>query len=197
MKKLFSIALAVFLMSSLVAIAQEPIRFTANGELMPLNEGAHLLCVDGNPNTIYNIDFGQETVIESEEIFGLYLTGYIGPTEAELLAYYDDKPELWSNYLKNATVGNNPFAYIDGPNGNLLDGAVYYISEEKVPMRIPGDYPLGEYTVEDMNSQASYVGFNLRVSDCGTNEEVPEFGLIGAAAALAGAGLFVFYKRRK
>jgi hypothetical protein len=69
-------------------------------------------------------------------------------SDTVLKGYYTDPS--YKTYLDNAVDGLEPFAYISG-NGSaipvLLDAAQHDLASNSVPMIIPGDYPLGIYTI--------------------------------------------------
>ncbi|MBT3304278.1 hypothetical protein HN592_04055 [Candidatus Woesearchaeota archaeon] len=101
------------------------------------------------PATSYYLQFNSNTISNeplNETMFGLYLTSS-STTQAELEEYYKDTPQPYKDYLINASKGLEPFAYINGTNSQLVDAALFEINGLQVDMRIPGDYPTGEYTL--------------------------------------------------
>jgi hypothetical protein len=131
----------------------EEIGFTADGDLMQGNlEKGFLLNEDGDSSRESLIQFSQNTLTNDElkdEMFELYLINYSEKIE-DLKNYYDNRgtPEPFLSYLKNASEGILPFAYINGEDLSLVDGARYSLLNVKTDMAIPGDYPTGIYTIQ-------------------------------------------------
>jgi hypothetical protein len=135
--------------------------------------GGYLLCTNGDPNSEYHLQFAGTLSTSTLDAgpFGLYLiSSTVSP--AELKAYYDNRgtPEPYLTYLKNAADGTEPFAYIEGLDQNLLDGAMWAIHSIETDMRIPGDYPEGTYTVRGTITNdgecPTEVTFKLIISRC-------------------------------
>ena len=137
----------------------------------------YTLCVDGDPDTDYLIQFADyfSPVTLQCEYFSLYLISSTRSV-AELEAYYDARtmPSNFRDYLKNAaqmTQGSNPFAYIDGSTQMLVDAAKHDLVPYDTHMTIPGDYPTGTYTVrgtvwdEAVECQTN-VEYKLKISLC-------------------------------
>ena len=141
---------------------------------------------DCSETEVYAVDFDPLTTTDvqyTRTFLGptpLLLVDLVGVTQADLLAYYSDKPDPWKLYLSLAALGFAPFAYIATETIDpapaapgiydpaILDGAVYFISNfqedtpSMVPMRIPCDFPCGKYTVATRNGETS---FSLIVED--------------------------------
>jgi hypothetical protein len=126
---------------------------TANGTNMSGNlEDGYQLDSNNDPATDYLVQFKSGTAANeplASEFFGLKLTAStVSPTD--LKAYYAARgvPEPFLTYLNGAADGTNPFVYIKGATVQLVDAAKHALLATDVDMTIPGDYPLGTYTVK-------------------------------------------------
>jgi hypothetical protein len=183
-KYLFALAASLLLFGGIGTAQAEPlltdVKFTVVGG-EPLSQeapdGPYVLITDGNPDTEYLIDFDGTTVSlpgTSLEV-GLCLKGINWTSVEQLEEYYSlrNPPEPYLSYLMGALQespeGQNPFAVVKSfPESNavyLCDGAVFSLSAEEdcVPMRIPGDYPNGLYTVSSCNEEDPQLSFDLLI----------------------------------
>jgi hypothetical protein len=155
----------------------DPIGFTiVGGEALGQNDdGQYGLITDGNSENIYQIDFSSETSpasdVKESMTIGLCLQN-ADVTLATLEPYYTDRemPDDYRDYLLSAAAGNSPFAVVriepagskeELPFVKLCDGAVYSLQGNCEPMRIPGDYPNGMYSVSSCNAGDPPLAFQL------------------------------------
>ncbi len=159
------------------------------GSSKPLDtcDDAYRLVTDNDGGSDYYVDFSDETCAAPafEDLTGLYLSAVEGPTLEDLALYYEDRgtPDPWLSYLLDALkIGEEeqtPFAYIlqqeddDGCGLMLLDAAMFEFGDDgessvEVPMRIPGDYPCGKYTVETIDGDVSLT-LAIVNEDCDTD----------------------------
>jgi hypothetical protein len=127
---------------------------TADGELMlgDITTGFELQ-TNNDPLKDYLLQFTSDTDA-SEPLetgyFGLKLVSST-VTPDDLKTYYQTRgvPEPFLTYLKDAADGYNPFVYINTDTLKLVDAAKHDIlGGSDVDMTVPGDFPLGTYTVE-------------------------------------------------
>lgn len=127
---------------------------TADGELMlgDITTGFELQ-TNNDPLKDYLLQFKSDTDA-SEPLetgyFGLKLVSST-VTPDDLINYYQTRgvPEPFLTYLKDAADGYNPFVYINTDTLKLVDAAKHDIlGGSDVDMTVPGDFPLGTYTVE-------------------------------------------------
>jgi hypothetical protein len=148
--------------------------FTANSISMPGDiSGGYSLSIDGNANTHYQLQFAAGSVasenLQTEDV-GLFLQPTAGQT-ADLIAYYSTKPAEYLAYLDAAAAGTQPFAYIKtgGTAIQILDGAQKFLASIETDMLVPGNYPLGTYTVtgtiHDLAGNPTVVTYILKVVD--------------------------------
>jgi hypothetical protein len=151
-----------------------PVGFTASGVSMAGNlTDGFTLNTDNNPNTHYSIQFATGSVVSEnlkDETVGLTLIP-TGPDQtATLVSYYSTKPAEYQTYLDGAAAGTQPFAYIktNGTTIQILDGAMKTLAGQETDMVVPGDYPLGTYTVSgvihDLAGNPTTVTYKLIVA---------------------------------
>ena len=153
---------------------------TADGTDMLGSLGAgYILETNNNPAKEYLLQFKTGTVADEtlkSEYFGLKLIGST-VTPADLKAYYTARgvPEPYLTYLKDAADGNQPFVYINGDTIKLVDAARHDLPpvDPDTDMAVPGDYPLGTYTVEG------------KIKDLAGNEQTVTLILIVAGDRIA------------
>ena len=137
-KKLLIFLLILFLNIFIIIASPElsNVGFTSDNENIEVILGGNLedgffLDADNNASTNYEIQFSYDTGVNEQlkkEMFGLYLINSTTPI-SDLKDYYDARgiPEPFLSYLKNASEGTNPFAYINGSTLELVDAAQYDI----------------------------------------------------------------------
>jgi hypothetical protein len=128
--------------------------FTENGS--PMNgslANGYTLNTDNNPNTHYTIQFAPGSIAsENLKVENVALT--LIPTDGQtavLQTFYSTYPTQYQTYLDAAAAGTQPFAFIktDGTTAiKILDGAQEYLAQTESDMIVPGNYPLGTYTVK-------------------------------------------------
>jgi hypothetical protein len=127
---------------------------TADGELMigDILSGFELQ-TNNDPLKDYLLQFKFDTNA-SEPLepgyFGLKLISST-ITPDDLKSYYDLRgvPEPFLTYLKHAADGSNPFVYINTDTLKLVDATKHdLLGGSDIDMTVPGDFPLGTYTVE-------------------------------------------------
>ncbi len=119
----------------------------------------------------YLVQFKSGTVASeslSDEYFGLTLINSTVSAD-DLKAYYAARTgEPFLTYLNEAVDGINPFVYINGSTVKLVDGARHYFNAPDSDMAIPGNYPLGTYTVsgkiKDLTGNEATVTYILIVA---------------------------------
>ncbi len=149
--------------------------FTENSNPMSGDmTNGYTLNTDNNPNTHYTIQFTSGSAAsEALKVENVALT--LVPTNgqtADLQTFYSTNyPPEYQTYLDAAAAGTQPFAYIkaDGTTAiKLLDGAQYTLALHESDMIVPGNYPLGTYTVtgtiHDIAGNSTVVTFKLIVA---------------------------------
>jgi hypothetical protein len=154
--------------------------FTVNGSPMAKIDGAYLLCINGDPDTNYYIQYAGDLAPDNDlqcEKFPLTLIDSTVASE-DLEDYYNSRTTLpgdYRDYLIDAAYGIEPFAYVDGGTELLVDAAQYDLQCNTNPMTIPGDYPTGTYTVRgylyDLDGFYTVVTYKLKISRCLPGEE--------------------------
>ncbi|MFA5095304.1 MAG: peptidoglycan-binding domain-containing protein [Candidatus Paceibacterota bacterium] len=127
--------------------------FTANGVSMTQSGGAYILNTSGSASTHYAIQFSSGSTASENlkaEIVELKLLPASGQTVSLQNYYSVNYPAAYESFFKDVASGNKPFAYIE-TNGTtaikVLDGAQKYLANISTDMRIPGNYPVGTYTL--------------------------------------------------
>jgi len=188
-KVLFLFIMIVAFAITANALSLTNVGFTADNVTMSGNTAnGFVLSTNNNATQEHLIQFASNTVADqnlTSSYFGLYVISS-SVSNITLNAYYDARgvPEPFLTYLKNAADGINPFAYIkgNGIDGNvtLIDAAKHDIIATDVPMTIPDDYPLGNYTVSGNITNTTFdnatVTFKLIVADT----VVPVITLLGS-----------------
>ena len=169
--------------------------FTANGIAMSGSiSSGYTLNTDNSPDTHNLIQFASGSSASEDlqtENVGLFLQP-TGTQTADLQTYYSTKPDGWKTYLNAAAAGTEPFAYIKtgGTTIKLLDGAQEFLAHTELDMIVPGDYPLGTYTVKgtihDIAGNATNVTYILIVAG---DRIAPEIHLVGANPQIIEYGL--------
>jgi hypothetical protein len=176
------LAVMTFLMGSVVAAAPvfSNVAFESSDDGSTWTDmpgdlaNGFVLSTNRNPSTDYLIKYDGTTVTDLDTgPFGLFLISS-SVSKDTLKDYYDNRvglPEAYKAYLKDAVDGVEPFVYIMGPTGSLFlqDAAQWDVySNNPSSMRIPGDYPIGVYTVQgvvnDGGSGETTVTYKLIVS---------------------------------
>jgi hypothetical protein len=147
--------------------------FTANGVPMALSGGAYVLNTNGNANSHYAIQFSSGSAASENlkaEAVELKLLPVSGQT-ASLQSYYSvNYPAAYESFFKDVAGGNKPFAYIE-TNGTaaikILDGAQKYLANISTDMSVPGNYPIGTYTltgtIHDLALNSTVVTYTFKV----------------------------------
>lgn len=99
----------------------------------------------------------------------VYLTEVTG-SALELLLYYSGHTTDPAHYLYYSDMidGDVPYAYLDGSDGELYDGAEYYLSTNKTGIISYGDHPLDALTfsgsLTDVHGNTGTLAFGLSVT---------------------------------
>ena len=178
MKKYFFGLLGILLLGGVVtaqADTLEDVGFTVEGITLPQNNAdAYVLITNGDSEKNYEINFSTETSpsldLEGSMDIGLCLEEIDEELAATLAQYYEARglPELYLEYLLSAVEGKKPFAVVridteadPADDVKLCDGAVLGVEKKCVPMRIPGDYPNGMYSVSSCGAGDPALSFQL------------------------------------
>jgi hypothetical protein len=190
MKKLLALfTLLLLATTTLVGIAGavttiNDVAFVANAnsgdnfDLIEDDDGNFILYTNREPTTAYNLQFHEDTEASedlAEDYFPLFL---VDTTEdlQDLKDYYTDSgyPEPYLSYLHSAVDGDSPFVMIYGDGTTedveLVDATqLHFDNTSIVDMIIPGDYPVGTYTVSgdirNLDDEWSYVEFTLIIKE--------------------------------
>ena len=145
--------------------------------------GGYTLCTNGDSETNYYIQYAGDLTDDPIECAAhpLYLISS-STSPSALEAYYNARTTLpgdYRDYLIDAAYGDKPFAYVDGCDELLIDGAKYYLYWIKDDMTIPGDYPYGTYTVQgkvydECEENYTTVTYTLIISSCLPGEDEEE-----------------------
>jgi len=144
--------------------------FTADGSAMSGDlDSGYILNSDNNPSHEFLVQFDPTTTADetlASTHFGLYLTNST-VSNVDLKTYYDNRgtPDPYLTYLKAAVDGTQPFAFINGSTLKLVDAARYTYNNVDTDMAVPGDYPLGTYTlsgqIQDLAGNSTAVTYKL------------------------------------
>jgi hypothetical protein len=145
---------------------------TVNGVLLTPSNGVYTLNTNGNANTHHAIQFSagasasENLKVETVELKLVPTSGQVASLQDYYLKNY---PAAYTTYFKDAVTGLKPFAYIktNGTTIKVLDGAQKYLANIETDMNIPGNYPVGTYTltgtIHDLALNSSVVSYTFKV----------------------------------